>query len=182
MRGGFSPIFMRRSIVTLAVLLLTGCLLLPAHAAVVHKWIDANGLTHYSDTAPGSSATQVSMIDIPERNLVKTDVDSDYYSIKNQWQRLYKERLEKQKLELEKARQKAELEVSTPQVVYINESHEKRYAFGYLGSLHRRHGINRWHKRYKHRPGYSRKRNYRGKAPIGLHAGRLKLGSYRLSR
>ncbi|MDH3635174.1 MAG: DUF4124 domain-containing protein [Gammaproteobacteria bacterium] len=154
----------------------------PAHAEVVHKWIDADGVTHYSDTAPVSSTTQVLVIGIPARNLVKTDVDTNYYSIKNQWQRLYKERLEKQKLELEKARQKAALEAATPQVVYIKESHEKQYAIGYPGSFHRRYGRNRWHKKHKHHYGYSRNRYYRGKTPIGLHAGRLELGSYRLSQ
>ena len=93
---------MQRSIATRSLLILLGFILLPAQAAVVHKWIDADGVTHYSDTAPGSSPAQVSIIDIPERNLVKTDVDNDYYSIRNQWQRLYKERIEKQKLELAK--------------------------------------------------------------------------------
>ncbi len=173
---------MQRSIATRSLLILLGFILLPAQATVVHKWIDADGVTHYSDTAPGSSPAQVSIIDIPERNLVKTDVDNDYYSIRNQWQRLYKERIEKQKLELQKARQEDGSQVPTPQVVYINESHQKRYAIGYPGSLHRRYGPNRRHKKYQHQPRYSRKRNYRGKAPIGLHAGRLKLGSYRLSR
>jgi len=174
--------FLKRSIAAQSLVILLGYITLPAQAAVVHKWIDADGVTHYSDTAPGSSSAQVSLTEIPERNLLKTEIDSNYYSIRNQWQRLYKERLEKQKLELEKARQKAAFKAAAPQVVYVNESHEKQYAIGYLGSLHRRYGHNRWQKKYKHHPGYSRKRNYRGKAPIGLHQGRLKLDSYRLSR
>lgn len=182
MKEVFSPIYMMRSTVTLALSLLTGCLLLPVQAAVVHKWIDADGITHYSDTAPGSSTAQVSVIDIPERNRVKTDVGNDYYSIRNQWRRVYKERLEKQRLELEIARQKAALAAVTPQVVYINQSQKKQYTSGYLGSFHRRYGRNRLHKKYKHHHGYPRNRYFRDKTPIGLHAGRLKLGSYRLSQ
>ena len=172
---------MKRPITTQSLVILLG-LMLPAQAAVVHKWIDADGVTHYSDKAPGSSAAQVSVIDIPEPNLVRTDVDTNYYSIRNQWRRLYQERLDKQKLELEKARHKAASEAATPQVVYINESHEKQYAIGYLGSFHRRYGRNRLHKKHKYHHGYSRSGYYRGKTPIGLHPGRLKLGSYRLSQ
>ena len=173
---------MKRSIATRSLVVLSGFILLPAQAAVVHKWIDADGVTHYSDTAPESSTTQVSVIDIPERDLVRTDVDANFYSIRNQWQRLYKERLQKQKLELEKARQKAASEAATPQVVYIKESHQKQYAIGYPGSFHRRYGRNRFYKRYKHQRGFVGKRYSSAKAPIGLHAGRLKLGSYRLSQ
>jgi len=173
---------MKRPIATRCLVIILGYILLPAQAAVVHKWVDADGVTHYSDTAPGSPTTQVSVIDLPEPNWAKTNVDDDYYSIRNQWQRIYKERLEKQKLELEKARQQAASEAATPQVVYIKESHEKQYAIGYPGSFHRRHGHKRLHKKYRRHHGYVRNQYHRGKTPIGLHPGRLKLGSYRLSQ
>ena len=174
---------MKRLIVTAAFLSLTSYSWLPAYAGAVHKWIDADGVTHYSDTAPESPATQVSMIDIPERNPVKTSVDNDYYSIRNQWQRLHKERLEQQKLELEKDRQKAALQSTTPEVVYVRESHEKRYGVAYLGSFHHRYRQRRLHKRHKRHHGFMSKRRYRrGKTPPGLHAGRLKPGSYKLAQ
>ena len=171
-----------RSIITTALLLLMVSLLLSAHAAVVHKWIDADGVTHYSDEAPGSAVTDVLMIDVPAGKSDKTDTKNDYYSIKNQWQRVYKERLELQKLELERDRQKAALQSTTPRVVYVNESSDKRYAFAYLGRFHHRYRHGGLHKRHKRHRGFTGKRYSRSKAPIGLHAGRLKLGSYRLSR
>ena len=173
---------MKRPIATRSLVIILGYILLPAQATVVHKWIDADGVTHYSDEAPGSSTSPVSVIDIPQRNRVKTNIDDDYYSIRNQWQRVYKERLEKQQLESEKARQQAAPEAATPQVVYIRESHENLYAIGYPGSFHRRYGRNRLHKKYRRHHGYARSRYSRGKTPIGLHPGRLKLGSYRLSQ
>ena len=171
-----------RLIITTAFSLLMVSLLLSAHAAVVHKWIDADGVTHYSDEAPGPAVTEVSMIDVPAGNSDKSDAKDDYYSIKNQWQRVYKERLERQKLELERDRQKAAIQSTTPQVVYINESSDERYAVAYLGRFHHRYRHGRLHKRHKHHRGFRDKRYSRAKAPIGLHAGRLKLGSYRLSR
>lgn len=173
---------MKRSIATQGLVVLLGCLLLPAHAAVVHKWIDADGITHYSDVAPGPAITDVSMIDVPTGKSDTTDVKDDYYSIKNQWQRVYKERLERQKLELERDRQKAALQSTTPQVVYINESSDKRYAVTYLGRFHHRYRHGGLRKRHHRHRGFKGKRYLRAKAPIGLHAGRLKLGSYQLSR
>lgn len=173
---------MKRSIASQSLLVLVGCVLLPAHATVVHKWIDADGVTHYSDEAPGPAVTDVSMINVPVGNSDKTDAKNDYYSIKNQWQRVYKERLERQKLELERKRQKAALQSTTPQVVYINESSDKRYAVVYPGRFHHRYRHGRLHKRHKRHRGFTGKRYSRTKAPIGLHAGRLKLGSLRLSR
>lgn len=172
---------MKRLIVTPALLLLTSYTWLTAYAGAVHKWVDADGVTHYSDTAPDSPATQVSMIDIAESNSVKTNVDNDYYSIKNQWQRLHKERLEQQKLALEKERQKAALQTTTPEVVYVSESNENRYALAYLGSFHHGYRQRRLHKRHERHHGFTSKRHYRnGKTPPGLHLGRLKLGSYKL--
>lgn len=182
MREGFSPDIMMRSIITPALSLLMVSLLHCAHAAVVHKWIDADGVTHYSDKAPGPAVTDVSMIDVPSGNSDKTDVKNGYYSIKNQWQRVHKERLEQQKLELERDRQKAVLQSTTPPVVYVDESAEERYAVAYLGRFHHRYRHGRLHKKQKRHRGFTGKRYSRGKAPIGLHAGRLKLGSYRLSQ
>lgn len=182
MEQGYSPNIMMRSIIATVFSLIMVSLLLSAHAAVVHKWIDADGVTHYSDEAPGPAVTDVSMIDVPAGNSDKTDAKNDYYSIKNQWQRVYKERLERQKLELERDRQKAALQATTPQVVYIKESSDKSYAAAYPGRFHHRYRHGRLHKRHKHHRGFTGKRYSRAKTPIGLHVGRLKLGSYRLSR
>jgi hypothetical protein len=170
---------MQRLINNLTFILLSSCIFLPVSAAVVHKWVDEKGVTHYSDAAPETSATAVTKIDMRNREPAKTSVANDYYSIKNQWQRLHKERMELEKLKLEKTRQEAAQRSAEPQVVYVNEPREKQTAVVYPGSYHRGHGHGRLHKRNNHQRGYRSKWYYRGGAPAGLHAGRWKGSSYR---
>ncbi len=169
---------MQRLINNLTFILLSGCIFLPVSAAVVHKWVDEKGVTHYSDAAPETPATTVTKIDLRNRKPTKASVENNYYSIKNQWQRLHKERLEQEKLKLEKTRQEAALRSVEPQVVYINESREEKAAVVYQGSFYPRHGHGRLHKRHNHQRGYRSKWYYRGGAPAGLHAGRWKGSSY----
>ena len=141
---------MNRSIALLPLAILTHCVLLSADAASVYKWVDANGVTHYSDEAPASSTTRVTLIDVPTTQSVAANVESDYYSIANQWARLHEELIKREKLKLEKARQKA---AQSPQIVYINESNASRYVVAYPGFFHRRPGHGRYHKKPEHYPG-----------------------------
>jgi len=48
---------MIRSMATQCLVILAGCAFLPASAAVVNKWVDADGVTHYSDEAPDPATT-----------------------------------------------------------------------------------------------------------------------------
>lgn len=170
---------MARSIINLIFAFLSSCLFLPVSAAVVHKWIDEKGVTHYSDAAPETPATVVTKIDLRSRKSAKASFEDGYYSIKNQWQRLHKERLEQDRLKLEKTRQEAALKSAEPQIIYVNERREKQAGVVYFGPFHRRHGHGRLHKKHNHLRGYRSKWYYRGGAPAGLHAGRWKGSSSR---
>lgn len=174
----FSRIVMQRLIINLTFFLLCSGIFLPVSAAVVHKWVDEQGVTHYSDAAPETPATTVTKIDFGNRKAAKSSVNNNYYSIKNQWQRLHKERLEQEKLKLEKTRQEAAPRSAEPQVVYIKESREKQAGVVYQGSFYPRHGHGRLHKKHNHQRGYRNKWYYRGGAPAGLHAGRWKGSSH----
>ena len=55
---------MTRSLVLPVIAILTSCALLPAYAAGVHKWVDAKGITHYSDEAPPSATVVVTLIEV----------------------------------------------------------------------------------------------------------------------
>lgn len=108
----------------------------PVFAEGVHKWVDASGVTNYSDAAPNSSATKVTIIKVSTTYAVTSDAEQNYYSIMNQWMRLHKERVERDRIKLEKAKQKAALHPVVPQVVYVNEPSENRYVMPYLSYLH----------------------------------------------
>ena len=115
---------MTRSLTLPVVAILTSCALLPAYAAGVHKWVDAKGATHYSDEAPTSATAVVTLIKVPTTRSATADAANDYYSIANQWMRLHQELIEREKLTLEKARQKA---AQSPQIVYINEPNDHKF-------------------------------------------------------
>lgn len=170
---------MNRSIALLIIVIFMNGVLLPAYATSVHKWVDTDGITHYSDEAPASSTTQVTLIEIPTNHTLAVDAENNYYSITNQWMRLHKERIELEKIELEKAKQKAAQSPVAPLIVYVNEPSEKRYVAAYPGFFQRRHGHRRFHDKSRYYTGDFRKKHLRGKSSIRLHNKRIILGSYK---
>ena len=93
------------------MLLLLSVVTLNAHAGSVHKWVDAQGVTHYSDQLPKSSANtnynavkQIDVLDSYSSSSRNSDARDDYYSVTNQWARMREERLERKQLQLEKAK------------------------------------------------------------------------------
>lgn len=120
---------------------------MPASAGVIHKWLDENGITHYSDEAPRIEQTGVTLIEVPERDITATSTRDDYYSIANQWQRMHRERIERDRLTLEKQRQKAAQSSHTPEVVYVEKPDEKTYVGIYSGLRYHRRGAHRPHRK-----------------------------------
>jgi len=149
--AGYLVIFIVNQLIGLKfVVILMGWTLLPAYAEVVHKWVDTDGITHYSAEAPSSSMTPVVQIDLPASYRITVDAESDYYSIANQWQRLHNERIERDKLKLQLAKAKAAQLPASPQVVYINERQVQQSVAGYPTIRYRRHAHDRYHRRIEH--------------------------------
>jgi hypothetical protein len=97
-----------------------------AQADIVHKWVDAEGVTHYSDQLPEEEATKTT------RQIIVSNVYSNsggaayrenYYSISNQWARMREERIERKQMQLDKRKQKAS-QHPPPQIVYLNQAQE----------------------------------------------------------
>ena len=123
-----------------------------ADAANVHKWVDENGVTHYSDAPP--EAVETTLIDVPEPPAVSAgDHEDDYYSISKQWERMNRERLEREKLAVERARLRAEQKSAAPPTVYVQQSDEVRYVPIYGGHGYRKHRGHRRHIRRLPGPG-----------------------------
>jgi hypothetical protein len=164
--------------ISLAGIALACAALLPAQAAVVHKWVDANGHTHYSDAAPVAEDTQVTRIEVIASSPASAVARDHYYSIKNQWERVHKERLRSERIKLEQARQKAQLRQVEPQVVYINESRDPVTVVVYARVFHRHHRPGHYHSgrgsaptRYRYNSVYATTRHARGQPPVGLATG-----------
>lgn len=161
---------MASSITPAIVASLLLCYSSTANAAIVHKWIDADGVTHYSDAAPISDETPVTLIDVGASATVNKDTEAtkeNYYSIAKQWQRMHRERLERARLNLEKARLKATQTPAEPRVVYVNEPEQKRYVTAYPGFFHRKPGHHRLHRKFKRHYGGGHRKHYRN-SRVGL--------------
>ena len=140
---------MYRSKIIATLILLLYVASIPAFAAGVHKWVDEKGITHYSDMAPNAAVDQVAIIEVSSSYSPATDVEQDYYSITNQWMRIHQERLEREKIKLEKAKQKAALRPVAPQIVYVNEPNADRYTVRNPFFIHNKFNKHRRHHRSK---------------------------------
>lgn len=72
---------------------------------LAYKWVDADGVTNFSDTPPVSVnnvVEEVEPIALPGDYKIVYDPAGDYYSIDNQWKRLNAERLEREKIAMER--------------------------------------------------------------------------------
>ena len=113
----------------------------PATAATVHKWVDDNGVTHYSDQPPPPAAEDISQLSLNETTTSgprKANGADNYYSIANQWQRMQLEQQQriKNQIERDRLRQKNR---TTETVRIVEESN--RYIPVYRGyHKKRRHG------------------------------------------
>ena len=96
----------------------------------VHKWVDEKGVTHYSDQAPEKDTLQVDQLEVTD--VYQTNnAEDDYYSASNQWARMHAERIERKKLQLEKAKLKQSKINATPQVVYVEPENATRSGIYY---------------------------------------------------
>lgn len=115
--------FKHISLFLIALLLLA--VTIPVFAGSVHKWVDAQGVTHYSDQMPEENQNTVKQvavtkIDVSDEYNV-ADNQQDYYSVTNQWARMREERIARKQIQLEKAKIKTAQQPAVPQVVYINQ-------------------------------------------------------------
>lgn len=119
-----------------------------AQAATIHKWVDARGVTHYSDQPPVSQTQEATQLDIDtgrdsaDNSSSKAD---HYYSIANQWQRMNQESLQRRQLELERAAISAAIEPRYRPAPPQAETESKQYIAVYPKRWHRKRG-----NRYRH--------------------------------
>ena len=129
-----------------------------AQADAIHKWVDARGVTHYSDRPPASATIQTTQLDIDtgrDSAVSSANKPDDYYSIANQWQRMSREGLQRRKLELQRAAINAAAEARQRPAVVQVEAETKRYVGIYYNRAHRRHGYR--HRHHGSRPGHHTK-------------------------
>ena len=79
-----------KSIGRSAILLVALLIATESHAATYYKWVDAAGVTHYSESQPASAQAQE--MSLPDEYVQPVSAAEDYYSIQNQLERLQQQR------------------------------------------------------------------------------------------
>jgi len=114
--------------------LLLATLLTPAYAGSVFTWVDADGVTHFSESPPESGSIKARQIEVEPVPVVGNTGGDDYYSVVQQLERMQKRRLENERgiaerLQAETAARQAEtaaikakeqenLDAPAPTIVY----------------------------------------------------------------
>ena len=125
-------------------------------AQQLYKWVDAQGVTHYSETLPSQHIEHVAF-EFTENYQVPNTQD-DYYSIQNQLKRL-QERRAQQHAEKQQAMKEKAAKQQTPEIVYV-QTHEPERRY-YLPAYYPNYNSHHYKKLYKehHRKHRSQKPN-----------------------
>ncbi len=95
---------MKKSVITASILLGLIYAAGSAQAQTVKKWVDEEGVTHYSDQKPVDSEPGVQEIEVPEANVTPVDTEDANKRIKEQLKKMEEDRMARE----QEAREKEE--------------------------------------------------------------------------
>jgi hypothetical protein len=116
-------------------------------AEPVYSWVDARGITYFSDTPPPDDSFNVRVVEVLPPPATSMPAAGDFYSVINQAQRMETRRLLSEKLTAERLQAEAEasraraeaLAAEQPVILYDNQP--GGYIFPYYPRYHHRpHG------------------------------------------
>ena len=90
-------------------------------AEPVYRWLDADGVTHFSQRPPPPGAAGVTVQEAPTYQAAP-DPDADYWSVTNQVQRMEASGLAREQLRLEQQRARRELEEAERQRIEAEQA------------------------------------------------------------
>jgi len=106
--------------------ILSGLVVFSAHAQTVHKWVDEEGVTHYSDKKSASDETEVNKIEVPKADTVKTESEEINTRIKDQLQQMEQDRKEAERIRQEEKKARAIEESLQREALIPEEPREKK--------------------------------------------------------
>jgi len=139
---------MQQLLTLFTLMLLASASLHGVQASAIHKWVDARGVTHYSDQPPVATTMQTTQLDIDTgRNSADNSASKPdhYYSIANQWQRMNQEGLQRRQFELQRAAISAASAANYQPEAQQAETESTRYVAVYP---------QRWYRKRGHRYGH----------------------------
>ena len=109
----------------MAGFVLAALLVAPTAAAEVYKWVDENGVTHFTETPPDLSVTGVSQPTLRDTRPSDYDPDQDIYDVEGQAERM--QQLRDERTEKRQARLEREREAQKRQAVQYRDQEYYRY-------------------------------------------------------
>ncbi len=117
-----------------------------AQAQQLYKWVDDQGVTHYSESLPSQHVDHVAFEFTEDYQVPNTQ--DDYYSIQNQLKRL-QERRSQRRAEKQQAAKVKESARQAPEVIYVQASEpERRY---FAPAYFPKHYLHRYNNHYAKR-------------------------------
>jgi hypothetical protein len=101
---------------TAPIAVLAGCLAAaPAPAQEIYRWVDEDGVVHFSDTAPVSESRDISTVEIEDTRPSDYDPEADIYNVAEQAERMQalRDKMDKEREE-RRARQRNAAAQSQP--------------------------------------------------------------------
>ena len=130
-----------------SVVLLVIMSVFEVQAQQLYKWVDAQGLTHYTETLPNKDIDHVALDftqDYPVPN-----AEDDFYSIQNQLKRL-QQRRSQQLAEKQQALEVRAIKQQTSEIIYVQANEPERNY--YLPAYYPRYKPHHYNKHNGHHP------------------------------
>ncbi len=116
---------MRKPVIAISILLGSIFAAGSAPAQTVKKWVDEEGVTHYSDQKPVDSESGVKEVEVPEANVTPVDTEDANKRIQEQLKKMEQDRLAREQEAREKEQARA-LEEALEREELIPAEEEKK--------------------------------------------------------
>ena len=121
---------MKTSILTASLMLGLCFVSLPGYAQTVKKWVDEQGVTHYSDQKPLDGATEAKEIEVPKAGVTEFDAEDANERIQKQLQQMEQDREVREREAEQKQKAKALEEALEREPIVVEEKKKKKKRSG----------------------------------------------------
>lgn len=116
---------MKNSVFAASILFGLSFAAFPAYAQTVKKWVDEDGITHYSDQKPSGDEGEVKEVEVPKANVTEYETEEANERIQKQLQKMEQDRKAREEAAQAKERAKA-IEEAIEREPLVGEEKKKK--------------------------------------------------------
>lgn len=117
---------MKNPVFTTILLFSLSCTASLLHAQTVKKWVDEEGVTHYSDQEPVDGGAEIKEMDVPEGSVTEYESEEVDQRIQKQLRQLEQDREAREQAAAEKERARAIEETIEREPLVVEEKKKKK--------------------------------------------------------